>query len=148
MNSDGAFCVAKRGDGNSCRARRQHGSDFCFFHDPAKAAEHEAACRAGGKAGGPAVLPANTPDAEVSSAQEVTELLEETINQVRRGELDTSVAGTIANLSSVLLRAVRIAEIEKRLSRLEAASGLALIPGTVGGLVKGAVEDPRERSAE
>jgi hypothetical protein len=50
-------CETVTKDGQPCQAGVQVGSEFCFFHDPAKAADREAAQRAGGSLGKAKVLP-------------------------------------------------------------------------------------------
>ena len=112
-------CKHVRADGTRCRANTIAGSEFCFFHDPAKAAAREAARRAGRSVGKTAVLPPDTPDAPLGSVADVVALLGQTINQVRRGEIDPRVANTIGYLSATLLRALEQGDIERRLAELE-----------------------------
>lgn len=66
------------------------------------------------------MLPPETPDAPLSSAPDVVALLGETINQVRRGDVDPKVANTVGYLSGVLIRALEVGDIEQRLATLEA----------------------------
>ncbi|MBI3909717.1 MAG: hypothetical protein HY320_02145 [Armatimonadetes bacterium] len=49
-----------------------------------------------------------------------TAWLGETINQVRRGDLDPKVATTVGHLSGILLKALEVGGIEERLAALEA----------------------------
>ena len=51
---------------------------------------------------------------------EVAELLGETINQVRRGEIDLRVSNAIGYLAGVLLSAIEKGSLEERLATLEA----------------------------
>jgi len=51
----------------------------------------------------------------------VVELLAETINHVRKGELDLRTSNAIGYLSGILLNAIEKSEYEKRLTALEAA---------------------------
>jgi len=48
-------------------------------------------------------------------------LLAETINQVRRGEIDPKVANAVGFLSALLLKAIGATETESRLAAMEAA---------------------------
>jgi hypothetical protein len=68
----------------------------------------------------------------------VTALLAETINQVRRGELDTRISNAVGYLASILLNAKERDEIEKRLERLES------ILATQGSTSSSAVETESE----
>lgn len=114
-------CHYIRSDRTRCRANARRGSRYCFFHDPESAADREAARKKGGRERSrkAAVLPADTPDRVLTTASDVTALLAETINQVRRGELDTRVSNAVGYLASILLNAKERDEIEKRLERVE-----------------------------
>ena len=65
-------------------------------------------------------LDATTPDISVESCQDVVKLIAETINQVRRGELDPRVANAVGYLANVLIKATEQGDHEKRLEELEA----------------------------
>lgn len=112
-------CRQVKADGTRCEAGVQSGSAFCFFHDPAKAAEREAAHRAGGRAGRTKVLPPGTPDVQLASVADVITFLGESINQVRRGAIDPKVANAVGYLTATLLKALEQGDIEKRLAELE-----------------------------
>ena len=43
-------CVGKNKAGQRCKATKQSGSDYCFFHDPEKKAQRETANSRGGQA--------------------------------------------------------------------------------------------------
>jgi hypothetical protein len=108
--------------GTHCRARAQIGGEFCFFHDPTLGNARAAARKAGGIARTLRVaLPANLPNKRLRTASEVVDLLGETINQVRLGELDLRVSNAIGYLSGILLSAIEKGSYEERLSALEAA---------------------------
>jgi hypothetical protein len=119
-------CRHQRENGTYCKANAQGGSRFCFFHDPALDAERAAARKAGGVARTRrVVLPANLPAKPLRTVTDVAELLGETINQVRRGEIDLRVSNAIGYLSGILLSAIEKGSLEERLATLEAvfASG-------------------------
>jgi len=107
--------------GSRCRASARHGSHYCFFHDPKSARARVAARKAGGieRSRRAAVLSANTPDRPLASAADVTRLLAETINQVRRGEIDPRISNAVGYLAGILLKAKERDELEQRLARLE-----------------------------
>ena len=101
----------------------QIGRDVCIFHDPDKAEEGRRARRAGGiveQVGCPL-----SPDNPLGNANDVSILLGESINQVRRGQLDPRVANTVGYMTSVLLRVLEQGSIEDRLNKIEATLGLA-----------------------
>ena len=114
-------CDHIKDDQSRCSANALHGSDYCFFHDPSMTAERDAARKKGGeeRSRKAAVLSSETPDKQLSCAADVTALLAETINQVRRGEIDPKVSNAVGYLAAILLRARERADLEQRLARLE-----------------------------
>lgn len=112
-------CQAVKLDGSRCQAAALQGSGFCFFHDPAKAAERQAAQSHGGSQNRMKTLDADAPDVKVETCQDVVALVSETINQVRKGQLDPRVANAVGYLANVLIKAVEQGELEDRLTDLE-----------------------------
>jgi len=119
MEGNDKTCRHIKADGRPCDALRLHGSEYCFFHDPAKAAERAAAQRSGGQNGRAAVLPADTPMLTVKTASDVVGLLSETINQVRVGTLDARIGNCVGYLAGIVLKAVEQGDMEERLAALE-----------------------------
>src|SRR5207302_2423169 len=115
-------CTYEGEGGSQCKANTQGGTVFCFFHDPALHEERAAARRAGGIARTrKIVLPANLAVKRLQTVADVAELLGETINQVRRGELDLRVSNAVGYLSGILLSAIEKSSFEERLVALETA---------------------------
>lgn len=104
--------------GEQCKANAQHGSVFCFFHDPEKKMEQEQARLKGGKQGKRAVLE-NCENIRITKPGDVIRLLNQTINQVRRGDMDHKVANSVAYLSNVLIKSFEGDELQNRLEQLE-----------------------------
>jgi hypothetical protein len=99
-------CSAKNRNGKRCGAWAVRGGTQCALHsDPERAAEM-------GSKHGRKVTLLSRPDSlnlshrPLKSAEEVCELLEETINRVRQGSLDLRGANTIGFLSGVQLKAL------------------------------------------
>ena len=115
------YCRYIKADHSRCRADARHDSIYCFFHDPKSAAEREEARKNGGRERSrrAAVLPGDTPDEHLDNAADVTRLLAQTINQVRRGELDPRISNAVGYLASILLQARERDELEQRVRRLE-----------------------------
>jgi hypothetical protein len=67
------------------------------------------------------VLPADAPDNPLRSTQDVSSLLGESINHVRKGQLDPRIANAVGYLASILLGALQQGPLEERLARIEAA---------------------------
>jgi hypothetical protein len=114
-------CQYQRKNRTRCKAHAQNGAPFCFFHDPALDRQRAAARKAGGIARTHwVVLPANAPVKSLRTAADVGGLLGETINQVRRGEIDLRVSNAIGYLSGILLSAIEKSSLEERMATLEA----------------------------
>lgn len=114
-----AKCQHIKDDGTRCQANAVTGSKFCFFHDPNKAKDRADARKRGGQCGKAAILPITTPDHRIKTANDIADLLAETINQVRKGEVDPKVANAVGYLSGVFLKAIDQGKIEDRLASLE-----------------------------
>jgi hypothetical protein len=112
-------CHAKKPDGSCCLVAALPGSKFCFFHDPARAAERRAAQSFGGSQNRMRTLPADTPDVQVADCGDVIHLISETINQVRKGLIDPRVANAVGYLANVVIKASEQGELEDRLAELE-----------------------------
>ena len=119
-------CEFQKKNGQRCGADAQSGKTLCVFHDPAKAAAGRRARRLGGinRSQTAAALPPETPDHPLNNVHDVSLLLGQSINQVRRGQLDPRVANAVGYLASILLGALQQGPLEERLQRLEATLGL------------------------
>lgn len=117
-------CLGRTADGRACTARPQAGSRYCFFHDPEAAEARLEARRAGGRERSRRLvtLPETESDLRLDTVADVTRLLGDTINRVRKGTLDVRVANTVGYLAGVLLRSLEVGDLEDRLARLEAVS--------------------------
>jgi hypothetical protein len=122
-----AKCHSRKKDGGRCGANAQPANGLCVFHDPAKADDGHRARHAGGvhRSRAAAVLPSDTPDHPLGSTKEVSALLSDSINRLRRGQLDPRVGNAMGYLASVLLRALEQGPLEERIARLEVTLGLS-----------------------
>ena len=118
------FCKCFKNDGSKCQARAMWRSSCCFFHSPSTQEARKAAQQRGGRANGPRVLPEHTGDLSLRSEKEIALLVEQTVNQLLKGEIDPKPAGIIGNLASTLIRLRKPADIEERVSRLEKTRGV------------------------
>jgi hypothetical protein len=120
-NSVAGQCQVIKSDGKQCNAYAGHESLYCFIHDPQRKEERQAAQKKGGKERSrkAAVLPSDTPDKPLETAQDVAKVLAETINQLRRGELDHRICNSLGCLTGYLLKAQELGQIERRLAKLE-----------------------------
>jgi hypothetical protein len=112
-------CQGFRKDGSPCQSPATSNASWCFWHDPERpeAEKHEAAQR-GGLSHQRKTLPATVPDARLRSPAACLLLLEESVSQVRRGELDIRIMNSI---SYAVTSAVRVWEVllSDRIDKLE-----------------------------
>lgn len=120
LSGGGKLCRGTRLDGAVCQATALVGSDFCFFHDPARAAERREAQALGGRQNRMRVLTEITPDFEIQDSEDVVALVSETINQVRKGKIDPRVANAVGYLANVLVKVFESQKLSTRVDKLEA----------------------------
>lgn len=112
-------CKHRKGN-RRCKNYALTGDDYCFFHSPNKAKERAEAQRKGGRK---ALLEKRRvlqeSNIEIENTADVVRLLNETINQVRRGEIEVKIANAVGYLSGICLKALERGDIEKRLEALE-----------------------------
>ncbi len=115
-------CEFRKKNGERCGADAQTGKSLCVFHDPARASEGRRARPAGGitRSRLAVVLPVDTPDHPLGNTVDVSALLSDSINRLRRGQLDPRVANAMGYLTSVLLRSLEQGPVEERLAMIEA----------------------------
>ncbi len=87
-------CEFGKKNGEPCGADAQTGKSLCVFQDPDKASDGRRARRAGGiaRSRGGTVLPSDTPDHPLGNTKNVSAFLADSINELRRGQLDPRVA--------------------------------------------------------
>jgi hypothetical protein len=112
-------CEAIKPDRSRCEVAALAESEFCFFHDPARAAERRTAQSMGGKGNRMKTLDPRIPDVKIESSEDVTALLSRTINDVLKGNIDPRVANAAAYLANIMMRAIEQNDHEKRLVRIE-----------------------------
>jgi hypothetical protein len=113
-------CKASKTDGSNCEATALAESDFCFFHDPSKAAERREAQALGGQHNRMRTLDEVVPDVKLENSGDVMALLSETINQVRKGIIDPRVANAIGYLANLQIKSFEQNKLETRIAHLEA----------------------------
>lgn len=98
-------CSATTADGKSCPNAALDGGQFCFMHDPDKAAERDEARRRGGQAraeqlSGAVVEKLDTPEA-------VREYLARVCRDVEAGLIEPKRGTAISNLARIQLQALK-----------------------------------------
>jgi hypothetical protein len=117
----GKRCGATNRDGSSCRAAALPGSLFCLFHDPSRSDERREAQARGGRQNHMKTLDVSAPDVSVKNRTDAIALLSETINQVRKGQIDPRVANCVCFLTNTLIKTIDDAQLDARIEQLEAA---------------------------
>jgi hypothetical protein len=113
-------CEYKRDDGGECRAHAVKGSKLCFFHNPSNDDERKLAQVTGGKGNRISVKFPLEP-MKLKSAQDVVELLEDTVNRVRSGEIDVKIGNCIGVLSGQIIKAIEVVTVSNRVEIIERA---------------------------
>ena len=125
-----ATCKAKTKSGDPCKAKPPAGSDYCTFHDPAKAEAFQDGRVKGGEAGKLATLPTVKPwrgvvgDVDVLKTvapAELVNLLCETIDDVRVGAIDPKVGNAVGYLAGIIVKTLQYEALEERLQAIEEA---------------------------
>ena len=114
-------CQALTRDGTPCQAYALEGSDYCFHHDPDRAAERRQARSKGGHARhGRHVGPVGQAEpADLGSMADVAALLRRTINQTLQLENSLQRARTLGYLSNLFIKALEMSNLEARIAVLE-----------------------------
>lgn len=125
-NTSRRKCKATKADGKPCKGDPIDGSEYCFFHDPESRDAHIDAAKRGGTGNQRQTLATVKPWRDVvitatPSPVEVVNLLAQTIDDVRTGEIDVKVANSVGYLAGVMMKAIEQNELSDRLDQIEAA---------------------------
>ncbi len=60
-----------------------------------------------------------TPDAKIQNCGDALALISDTINQVRKGDIDPRVANSVGYLATIAMRAFEQNDLETRIAKLE-----------------------------
>lgn len=110
-------CKYIKKDGEQCNAKPIKGGEYCFSHDPSKKIEKHMAVVKGGLNSKKVNL--DLAPLSIKNPKEVAELLEQTINKVRCGDIPTSIANTIGYLAGHTLKAIELAKYADKVESVE-----------------------------
>ena len=110
-------CKFIKPDGEQCRAKAMKGSDYCFTHNPDMQTEKHLAVVKGGLNSKRVKL--DLEPLSIKTPQEVSMLLEDTINKVRSGEIPPNIANTIGYLAGHALKALEASNLDQRVEMVE-----------------------------
>ena len=110
-------CKYIKPNGERCRAKAMKESDYCFTHNPDTQTEKHLAVVKGGLASKRVKL--ELKPLSLKTPQGVAELLEDTINRVRSGEMPPKIANTIGYLAGHALKALEASNLDQRVEMVE-----------------------------
>lgn len=113
----GKKCKEVKDDGTACKAWAQAEKDYCLMHDPEMEEEHKLICQKGGQTPKRNFNP--LPVVKLDEPKDVVNLLADTINKVRTGEIDLRVANCIGYLSGHLTKAFEVTQLHQRVELIE-----------------------------
>lgn len=94
-------CVQVHPHGEQCKARKMHGYEFCYFHEPTFVDFRFKASAKGAKM---ASIPLKIEAPVMESHEDVRQFAVEALHQVRTGEMDPRTAAVISSLISHVLK--------------------------------------------
>lgn len=113
-------CAGTRNDGTGCTANVMGNGDFCFAHDPTKAAQRQAArVKGGANSATRARLDRLVPATLRPMIGDLLTALEE----VHAGTLDPRRASAMAALAGAITKAYGVGVLEDRVAALEGTAG-------------------------
>jgi hypothetical protein len=111
------WCVGIKPDGEPCGARAMHGSDFCYWHDPAMEEERVSGLVHYPRTGTP-ILSEAVP---LESLEDLQALLRRVAIQVVTGQrVETRRVTALNGLAAQLTRVIKIRELQSKLADAEA----------------------------
>jgi len=113
-------CSATKPDQSKCQAAAIPGSGLCYFHDPSYADKRQEAQAQGGRQNRLKTLGDSAPDVKIEDSGDVITLLVQTINQVRKGQMDPKAANAMGYLANIIIKALEQNNFETRIEQLEA----------------------------
>lgn len=112
-------CQGTKKNGDPCGSPAAGDDGYCFWHSPnISHAQRHAAAAKGGLMCRPKVLPPTAADVRLSSPEACLELLQESVGQMRRGDIDIKVMNSIAYSVTAACRVWEVA-LSAKLNKLE-----------------------------
>jgi hypothetical protein len=112
-------CKHIKSNGEPCGGFAPEGSQYCWRHNPKiSPITKKAASAKGGKMHRPDITKINQ-DLNITSTQDISALLIDTIKNLRNGVFNTRIGTAIGYLAFILVRTYELTEIETKLIELE-----------------------------
>jgi hypothetical protein len=113
-------CQHLKDNGDPCAAPAM-ADGFCFFHSPNIPEDQKSAARVTGGKNNALVIREALPPIPIHKPEDAVSLISDTITRIRSGTMDPRVGNSIASLVNSALKAIEVANIERRLSVIEGA---------------------------
>jgi len=110
-------CKFIRKNGQRCKAIPLRNSGLCLFHNPKTKRIRKEAAINGGKSSNKDFAPLE--EIKVKNHQDIVILISKVINEIRQKKIDVRSANSIFYGSGQLIKAIEIADLEERVSKLE-----------------------------
>lgn len=114
-----ASCKFIKSNRELCQAPRIEGSEFCYWHSPEMAAKRAEARKRGGINSRPGKRSNHNGLYSIGGVGDIQRALEDALNDVSGLENSHARARTIGYICQILLKALEVGELEKRLEALE-----------------------------
>ena len=112
-------CIFIKENSQECQANSMTNCDYCYLHNPKVPKEEKQLVQSQGGKANIVKVEKELPPIIINSLPDVVLLLKDTIYRVRDGQLDLRIANTIGFLSSHLLKALEILEVQKKVESVE-----------------------------
>ena len=112
-------CSHIKPDGEQCGAYAMTENDFCYLHNPDIPEEEKKQNQVKGGSNRAVMVKDPLPVMPLKNPVDAVNLLADTINRVREGELDIRVANCIGVLSGHLIKAFEVASINEKVDVIE-----------------------------
>lgn len=112
-------CKYLKENNEQCQANSMVNSDYCYLHNPNITKEEKQLVQSQGGKANNIKIDEELPEIEIKSTNDVVKLLEDTVNRVRKGQIDIRIANTLAYIAGHLIKALEISDVGKRLERFE-----------------------------
>ena len=95
------------------------GKEYCYSHSPDISTKEKKEARSRGGKNNAVILDGSFKPIKIENSKDVPNLLIDTINKVRSGQLEIRIANCIGYLSGHLLKAFEQSDIQGRLEAIE-----------------------------
>jgi hypothetical protein len=116
-------CKFTKDNWNQCNAHAMKDSDYCYLHNSNISKQEKKDVQSQWGKANLHTIKKELPVIEVSDIKSIMCLLQDTVNRVRSWDMDIKVANCIWFLSSHLMKAYELEQIENKLDKVRQAIG-------------------------